>query len=203
MIILILTAIISFLGSVHPGPLNIAVVSTTLNNNLKSGIIVALGGIIPEFIYSGLAAEGVLFFQHNQLVFNLLRWLLVVILVILAALAFFEKEKTSKTKDFSAKLFFKGFILSILNPQLILYWLLVVVYYQNFDRLNIKTSSDKVFFMLGASLGAFLLNYLYARWSFAKKSYIFKSFNKKIINQIAGISFLVMALFQVYKILYS
>ena len=56
-IIFSLVALISFAASIHIGAVNLAVVQATLNRNLSAGILVAVGGSIPEFIYSFLALK--------------------------------------------------------------------------------------------------------------------------------------------------
>jgi threonine/homoserine/homoserine lactone efflux protein len=197
------TFIISFLGSIHPGPLNVSVVEITLKNSLKAGLIMAFGGVIPEVIYSWIAVEGVLFFRTNQLIFNILRWAMVGILLVMAVLAINAKSKNIKNKEVAANSFFKGLFLSMLNPQLIVFWLLIVVYYQGFELLKIDSIFDKIAFILGAALGAFALNYLYASWAFAKRDFIFKHINQKLFNLLIGGSFIAMAILQIIKLIYN
>lgn len=204
MILLILfsiTFIISFLGSIHPGPLNVSVVEITLKNSLKAGLIMAIGGVIPEFVYSSLAVEGTMLFQRNRLIFNGLQWAMVVILIIMGLLTVFSKEKPIKTKDINASLFVKGFLLSAFNPQLLVFWLLVSVYFQGVNYLILNSMYKKIAFVLGTGAGAFALNYLYAKWAFAKKDYIFKHIKQKFFNILVGGSFVVMAIFQMYRLL--
>jgi threonine/homoserine/homoserine lactone efflux protein len=201
LILFITTFIISFLGSIHPGPLNVSVVETTLTTGLKAGLIMAIGGCIPEFIYSWLAVEGSMLFQRNKLIFNGLQWAMVFILICMGVFTIFAKEKPVKNKVIKASLFFKGFLLSAFNPQLIVFWLLIIIYFQKFDFLAIHSAIDKVVFVLGTGVGAFLLNFLYANWSFAKKDYIFKHINQKIFNLLIGFSFIFMALFQLFKLI--
>ncbi len=193
--------IISFLGSVHPGPLNVSVVEITLKNSLKSGLIMATGGVIPEFIYSWLAIEGTLFFQRNRVIFNGLQWAMVLVLIAMGMATIFSKNKEIKTTIVSSGLFLKGFLLSILNPQLLVFWLLITVYFQGIEFLQIDTIFEKIAFVLGTGIGAFALNYLYAIWANSKKDFIFKHINQKLFNLLVGGSFLVMAVFQIVKLI--
>ena len=203
MIIFISTFIISFLGSIHPGPLNVSVVEITLKNSLKAGLIMALGGAIPELIYSWLAVEGILFFQRNQTIFTMLKWLMVTVLLVMGIYTLSSKEKVIKSKEIGASTFIKGFVLSILNPQLLIFWLLIVVYYQGLRYLKIQNSFDKFSFIIGAGLGAMVLNYLYASWAFAKKDFIFKHVNRQLFSLLIGGSFIVMAIFQIVRLIYD
>ena len=205
MVILFTTILVSFLGSVHPGPLNVSVVSTALEKGKKGAIYLAIGGIIPEFIYSTIAAEGVMYFLRNLLFFNLLRWAMVIILLYFSATILWNQTARSikKPEIKAGKLFLKGFILSILNPQLLLFWMLIVLYYQSFNLLKMSTHFDTVMFVLGTGIGAFLLNFVYAQWAVSYKDFIFKNIKMVTLRQITAISFIIMAIFQVYKIFFG
>jgi threonine/homoserine/homoserine lactone efflux protein len=197
------TFIISFLGSVHPGPLNVSVIEITLKNSLKAGLLMIVGGIIPEIFYSLLAVEGVLFFQTNLIIFKILQWAMVAILLFMAVMAINAKEKPIKNQNIGANIFMKGLGLSVLNPQLIVFWLLIVVYFQGISLLRISSIFDKLAFVFGAAAGAFALNYLYASWAFAKRDFIFKHINQKLFNLLIGGSFIIMAIIQVVKLIYA
>jgi threonine/homoserine/homoserine lactone efflux protein len=197
------TFIISFLGSVHPGPLNVSVIEITLKNSLKAGLLMIVGGIIPEIFYSLLAVEGVLFFQTNLIIFKILQWAMVAILLFMAIMAINAKEKPIKNQNIGANIFMKGLGLSFLNPQLIVFWLLIVVYFQGISLLRLSSIFDKLAFVFGAAAGAFALNYLYASWAFAKRDFIFKHINQKLFNLLIGGSFIIMAIIQVVKLIYA
>ena len=48
----------SLLGSLQAGPVNLAVLHTTLRQGQRAGLRVAVGGSLPELLYAGLAAAG-------------------------------------------------------------------------------------------------------------------------------------------------
>jgi threonine/homoserine/homoserine lactone efflux protein len=52
------------MGSLQPGPLNMSVVQLSLHDNPKGALKMNVGGCIPEFVYSLLAAEGLVIFQY-------------------------------------------------------------------------------------------------------------------------------------------
>jgi threonine/homoserine/homoserine lactone efflux protein len=201
--IFVITFIISFLGSIHPGPLNVSVVEITLKNSLKAGLFMCIGGVIPEFFYSYLAAEGVMFFQRNRAIFIILQWLMVCILLLMGIYTIYAKEKSIKNKELSTNSFLKGFLLSLFNPQLLVFWLLIVVYYQGIHWLKLTTSFDKIVFIFGATLGAFTLNYIYASWAFSKREFIFSNINRKKFNILIGGSFITMAIIQMVKMIWN
>ncbi len=200
MLIFITAFIISFLGSVHPGPLNVSVVEATLKSSYKAGLIMAIGGVLPEFVYSLLAAEGILFFERNRTIFVAMQWAMVVILILMGLKTITSKETSIQTKESNTNSFFKGVLLSLFNPQLLVFWLLIVVYFQGTQLLKINDNFQKIYFSIGATLGAFALNYLYLFWANAKKEFIFSKINKQLFNWLIGGSFILMAFLQIFRL---
>ena len=65
-VLFITVAAISFVGSIQIGLVNLAVMQTTLYRSCSAGMLVAIGGCLPEFIYSFIALKCVVFLQENQ-----------------------------------------------------------------------------------------------------------------------------------------
>jgi threonine/homoserine/homoserine lactone efflux protein len=206
MLIFLLTFFISFVGSIHPGPLNLSVIQVTLKKGLGIGLLVALGGVIPEIIYGYLAVEGVMIFEQYPTVFTIMQWAVVPILLVLGYLQI-NSSKTNKTEIQNTESNHinsvgKGFFLSLFNPQLLPYWIVILVNYQNYELLKINTLTDKLFFVLGTSTGAFALNYIYAYIAYKQREKIFKYLNQNRFEQIIGWTFIVMGLLQGIKLLF-
>ncbi len=208
MLIFLITFIISFLGSIHPGPLNLSVIQITLKKDLSLGLFMSLGGIIPEIIYGYLAVEGVMIFEKYPLIFHFMKWAVVPILLIMGYLELTKIKKNSTINDYAFeeiscqewKTVSKGFFLSFFNPQLLPFWIVILVNYQNYEYLRISDLSDKVWFVLGTSTGAFTLNYVYARIAYLKREQVFKAFNQSHFEQVIGWTFVGMGILQVVKL---
>ena len=130
-IIFSLVALISFAGSIHIGAVNLAVVQATLNRNLSAGILVAIGGSIPEFIYSFLALKGLFFVQKNQFIFEILNLSVIPIFLVMGISNLFQKPVNTienkpqiSTKNID---FIRGFSLGMLNPQLLPFWFFILI----------------------------------------------------------------------------
>ncbi|MFD1815961.1 Threonine/homoserine/homoserine lactone efflux protein [Pseudarcicella hirudinis] len=199
--VFLVTTIISFLGSIHPGPLNMCVIQSTLQRNLKTGILITIGGVLPEIIYGWLALRGVDFFEKNEVVFNYLQWLIVPVLLVMGLSALVKKN--GKSTDFNQKdeavSVLKGFSLSMLNPQLLPFWVLVLLGYSNYEHLHITDWTHELSFVLAASMGACLLNLAYALYADLKRDFVFKYLNYRSFDRVIGLAFIVMAFFQLLK----
>ena len=208
MLIFIITFIISFLGSIHPGPLNLSVIQITLRKNMILGLLMALGGIIPEIIYGYLAVEGVTIFEKYPLIFQAMKWAVVPILLIMGYLELTKKKKNKTINDYAFEeitsekwqTISKGFFLSLFNPQLLPFWIVILVNYQNYNLLKINELTDKIWFILGTSLGAFTLNYVYAHVANIKREQIFGLLNQNRFEQIIGWTFVGMGILQIIKL---
>ena len=209
MAIFLLTFFISFMGSIHPGPLNLSVIQTTLKKGVCQALLLTFGGIIPEIIYGYLAVEGIMIFEKYPIIFKVMQWAVVPILLFLGIQQIITSRKpklTIKTRvDVSSNVVqgvLRGFTLSITNPQLLPYWIVILINYQNYKFLKINVLSDKVLFVLGASLGAFALNYVYAHVAHKQRERIFKYLNESHFEQLIGYTFVLIGLLQGTKILF-
>lgn len=215
MFIFLITFFISFVGSLHPGPLKLSVIQTTLQKGLTSALLLAFGGVIPEIIYGFLAVEGVMIFEKYPTVFQFMHWAVVPILWGLGIKQIIvtgqpkqiikygniSSQNTSKGISFltlstlgastlgasTLGAYTRGFFISLFNPQLLLYWIVILITYQNYNFLKIIEFSDKIFFVLGASLGAFTLNYFYAYVANKQREFIFKYVNQKKLSKLLAI----------------
>lgn len=208
MLIFLITFFISFVGSIHPGPLNLSVIQTSLQKGLFAALLLAFGGVIPEIIYGYLAVEGIMIFEKYPTVFQFMQWAVVPILwglgiqQIIASRQSNQIIKNTKESNQTALkgASTRGFFLSLFNPQLLPFWIVILINYQNYEFLKIVNFSDKIFFILGTSLGAFALNYLYAYVAYRQRERIFKYLNQKYFEQIIGWTFMIMGLLQVIKL---
>jgi threonine/homoserine/homoserine lactone efflux protein len=209
MLIFLLTFFISFVGSIHPGPLNLSVIQTTLQKGIYQALLLTFGGIIPEIIYGYLAVEGIMIFEKYPVIFNVMQWAVVPILLFLGIQQIIASQKpkpiTKIRVDASSNAvqgILRGFTLSITNPQLLPYWIVILINYQNYKFLKINELSDKLLFVLGASLGAFALNYVYAYVARKQRERIFKYINESHFEQLIGYTFVLIGLLQGIKILF-
>lgn len=197
----LLVVLISFIGSIQIGAVSMAVIQTTLNRNRSAGVWVALGGSIPEFIFSFIALKGLLFLQQNQTIIDWLNLLIIPIFLLLGLYNFFQKEadndeetviETSKNFDFA-----KGFSLGMLNPQLLPFWFFILVYISKYFSIN--TLSAKYAFVLGTGVGAFAILAVFAHLTHLYHLRIRKILQNYSINRLMAFVFISLALIQAIK----
>lgn len=207
-LVFLATSIISFIGSVQLGPVNLSVIRHTLERDFKTGIRAAFGGCIPEIIYSSLAVWGVAFMEKHQSFFKTFELIVIPVFLGLGIYNFLKKDQDNSTKNDnidsgtfspSNSSFLKGFSLGMLNPQLFIFWFTSLVYINSFKFLEINNTVSKISFVAGTAAGAFILLFTVAAITHQKKAFITKSLSKYNINRIVGIIFMILAAVQAYN----
>ncbi len=193
------------MATIPPGPLSVYVVHTTLQKTLKMAMWVAFGGVLCESAYAYLATEGVSIFDKYPSVAMAMKWGIIGILVSVGTITFFQKPAQIKSEQVSTQgrvfSFFKGISLSLFNPQLIAFWVVILLAYNGYDLLKINTLIERFFFVLGAGTGTFGLVYTYAYMANRKRSLVFKYLNDNRLNKLIGLIFWGLAVVQLVNLL--
>jgi len=201
--ILFITALISFVGSVQLGPVNLAIMKAVLEGRSKAAVIIAVGVCFPEFIYSTFAlfASAWLLQRHELLM--ILEWSIVPLLVGIGIYNLIKKTvpDDDKTAVQKAEDFAKGFLLSLFNPQLLPFWLTILVMLNGYNFFAISTVGDKIAFIVGTGLGEFIL-LVSVIWVTRKfRDYLLRKMQKWNLNRVFGWLFILLAAVQSLKLI--
>ncbi len=169
--------------------MNLTALKIYKEKNILHLILFCLIASIVEFFYSYLA----IILQSKISEFKILDFISIFVFLILAILNFTSKEKQVEKNIKTSVL--SGFFLSILNPQVIPFWVLVSNQIQNWQ---IKLEPI-IFFCLGISFGTFTSIFLFA----VLVQKIVKNILLKKLNQILGVIFLGLFFVSLYKFIYS
>lgn len=200
-LIFLLTALISFAGSLQVGPVNWFVMETGIRQNKTAAILVAAGGSIPEFIYSLLAITIGISLQQTPAFFLAFKWITVALLILLSVYYFFKKATKNAPPEISKKgSFLKGFTLGLLNPQLLPFWLVVYTSFFTSTGLSITSFSQQLAFILGTGIGAFALHVCLIYLVQANKERLEKWMVFPYFNRFLSAFFLVLAVLQIVSL---
>lgn len=201
-LIFTLTFGISFLGSVHPGPVNLSVVQATLRRGYRTGLWLAAGGCVPEILYGLLAVQGVRLFERWPGLFEGLRIAVVPVLLGLGAWTIWRTyqphfSKPQPVADTGGHYSFgRGLVLSLLNPQLLAFWVVILVWYHGHPWLRVSTAAQQVAFVAGTSLGAFGILWVYAWLVRRHRARIDRYLHAERFDRAMGWGFVGLALWQ-------
>lgn len=119
----------SFLLCLAPGPDNIYVLTQGITNSKKAVLITTLGLCSGLIIHTSAAALGIsVIFKTSQLAFDIVKYVGAAYLVYIAYQAYKHRNESLDLNSSSSKkqmknLFFKGFIMNILNPKVSIFFL--------------------------------------------------------------------------------
>ncbi len=189
-IVFLLFVVLSFVGSLQPGPVNIGVVYYALLGQKKPAILLALGGSLPEVLYTAIAIKSLVFSKQMDQYLSVFSATASVVFVVLGVYIIFAKSAQQKVENFGGKgAFWLGLSLGSLNPQLILFWAGIAWYiHLNFESLKLLENINLILASLGAGFGAFLLHIFYfgliQKYEQAKVLKWIKEYPQKVIGTI-------------------
>ncbi len=202
---------ISFLGSVHPGPVNLAVLQITLGQSRRAGAWLALGGSLPEVAYSSIAAGGLMLLPAGS---DWLMWLNYAAIPILlgAGIAAFRQKPMvlaavsgSDTLDSarvsSKRPFLTGLVLAGTNPQLLPFWSAVWLSLRGTRMIPVDKAAGSVWvFAAGTATGAFALLLGIVWLADRYRQRVARYLSGQWLNQLTGWLFIGMAGWQAVRL---
>ncbi len=191
------------LGAIPIGAVNIAVINTSIKENLKKAFYVALAAGIGEVLLALFALHCSMelsdFFQKNQ-------WIQMLFIALFFSIGiYFAMFKTRNKTIPKPKIklpnskFITGFLLALLNPPVIIYWIVAISLTNKYIfELTVKNPlSSLSLFLLGIYLGKIGTLYFYGRWGnkLSKK----QEGSETKLHKIIGIALITISVFQGLK----
>ncbi len=195
--------LVTFIGAIPLGTVNISVINTTLKADARNAMKIALTAGIAEIIISFYALHCSMmvssFIDMNQ-------WIQIAIafvLFLIGGVLFFKKKKETQEKKFKMSKYITGLFLGLLNPPVLVYWLFMITYLnKNAFQLNMNTSLAILFvFFSGVYLGKLLTLYGYSKFSVLIKNKVQNI--ATMINKVIGVLLFVIGSIQVLKYMFS
>ena len=200
--IFFITSLISFAGSVQLGPVNLAIMQEVLNGRRRTGLLIGAGVCLPEFIYASFALLASAWLLKRHTVLISLEWSIV---PVMAGLGILNMRRKKKQEEISARGktmdFVKGFILSSLNPQLLPFWLAILIMLNGYKFFTITTIADKICFVAGTGAGEFGLISLVVWLTARHRGFLLDKMKNRNLNKVFGWLFILLAAVQAIKLL--
>lgn len=194
--------LVSFLGSLPLGTLNIAAMQISVTEGITAAMLFSIGSLIVEIIYVRLSLVAMDWIRKQEKILKALEWITLVIVLALAASSFYAAMHPSVEKNIvlssSLPKFFLGFVMSALNPVQIPFWFgwSTVLFTK---KVLLPRSDHYNSYILGIGIGTFIGNcvFIFGGLLIAKKI----NNNQHILNWVIGGIFAVTALIQLWRML--
>ncbi|MBC7947979.1 MAG: LysE family transporter [Chitinophagaceae bacterium] len=192
--------LVSFLGSLPLGTLNIAAMQISISDGIRAAILFSLGSLLAEIAYVRLSLVAMDWIRKQERLFKILEWVTLAIVVALAASSFYAALHPSVEKnvvlDSPLPKFVLGLTMSALNPVQIPFWFgwSTVLFTK---KILLPRPDYYNAYILGIGLGTLLGNCLFIFGGLLIGSRIKN--NQHILNWVIGGIFAITALIQIWK----
>lgn len=192
--------IVSFIGSIPLGSINLSTLQITLEKNTRAGLEFATGATLVELIYSTIAIKFSAFLMQHKHIEIYIHLIAIPAFIGLSIHSFRKKQTVNSSPKVRNKSnFFKGIIIGLVNPLQIPFWVAYGTYMLSNNWIE-NNSFLLDFFILGIVSGTFLLlslvvflsHHLNARLNLSR-------FN---IDKLIGVVFLSLACYQFVKLVF-
>jgi threonine/homoserine/homoserine lactone efflux protein len=193
--------LVSFLGTLPLGTLNIAAMQISASDGLAPALKFALGSLVVEAIYVRISLVAMDWVRKQKLLLKILEWVTLFIVLALAVSSFYAAANPSVEKNVilssTIHRFFLGMMMCAVTPAQIPFWFgwSTVLFTK---KILLPKSSFYNIYILGIALGTFAGNCLFI---FGGRLMV-DSLNAKqsLLNWIIGGIFAATALIQVWRI---
>ena len=196
---------VSFLGSLPMGTLNILAMKISVEEGIKNAIFFSCGSLLTEMIYVRISLVGINWIRKQKKLFKWLEWITFFIVVALAIGSFMTAAKHHASDAHvennlpDMHRFLLGIMLSSVSPMQIPFWFgwSTVLFTKKILQPN---NSNYNLYILGIGLGTLLGNCVFI---FGGKYIVEKlNANQNILNYVIGGIFALTAVIQLIKIIF-
>lgn len=192
--------IVSFLGSLPLGTLNIAAMQISITDGIEPALLFSLGSLLVEVIYVRLSLIAMDWVRRQQKLFRILEWVTLLIIIALAVSSFHAAISPTEDKNviLSSTLhrFWLGVIMCAVNPVQIPFWFgwSTVL----FTRKILMPRNDHYYlYIAGIGIGTFIGNCIFIFGGLLLVDNL--NANQHLLNYIIGGIFAITALIQMWR----
>ncbi len=192
--------LVSFLGSLPLGTLNIAAMQIAITESVKNAILFSLGSLTAEVVYVRLSLVAMDWVRKQERIFKMLEWLTLLIVVALAVTSFYAALHPSNNKNIILNnrlpSYLLGLTMSAINPVQIPFWFgwSTVLFTK---KVLLPKPSNYNIYIIGIGLGTLLGNCVFIFGGRLVAGNIQN--NQSVLNYAIGGVFVVTALIQVWR----
>lgn len=195
--------LISFLGTLPLGTLNVAAMQISVTDGIRPAIYFALGALLVEMVYVRLSLVAMDWVRKQERLFRLLEWFTLLIIVALAVTTFIAAAHPSgegKNIILSSMMhrFLLGLTMSAVNPMQIPFWFgwSTVLFTK---KVLLPRNDHYNSYIAGIGIGTFIGNMVFI---FGGRLIIHKlNANQSVLNWVIGGIFAVTAIIQLCRML--
>ena len=192
--------VFSFLGSVPPGTLNLAVLQLGMEQKTKIALRFSLAVAIVEYPYAWAAVAFEDWLTSSPLIIQNFQLITAIVMTLIGAFTLWSARKPSEFAErFNTSGFRRGLVLSILNPMAIPFWIGITAYLKAQGWIELSTPVLLHGYVFGTSVGVTILLVLFT--FLAKRLAVYVKDNK-YVKLVPGFTLLILGLYAFARYLF-
>ncbi|MBL7861237.1 MAG: LysE family transporter [Cyclobacteriaceae bacterium] len=198
--VFIIGVVFSFLGSIPPGTLNLAVLQLGMEHKIKTALRFSLAVAIIEYPYAWIAVVFEDWITSSPIVVDNFQLITAVVMIAIGAFSIWSARKPSEfSVRFNESGFRRGLILSVLNPMAIPFWVAYTAFLKSQGWIDLSTSWFVHSYVFGTSVGVMILLVLFTFLAQKLSSYVK---DNRFVKLIPGVTLLVLGLYAFGKYIF-
>jgi threonine/homoserine/homoserine lactone efflux protein len=191
--------IISFIGSIPPGTLNLAVLQLGMEQKIKTALRFSLAVSIIEYPYAWIGVVFEDWVTSSPIIIDNFQLITAIVMTVIGAFSIWSARKPSEfSVRFNESGFRRGIVLSILNPMAIPFWVAYTAFLKSQGWIDLSTPWFVHSYVLGTAVGVMILLIIFAFLAKRLAQYVK---DNKIVKMVPGVTLLVLGLYAFIKYL--
>jgi threonine/homoserine/homoserine lactone efflux protein len=191
--VFLLGFILSFIGSIPPGTLNLAVLQLGMEYKIKAALRFALAVAIIEYPYAWIAVVFEDWVTASPIIVDNFQLITAIVMLVIGAFSVWSARKPSEfSVRFNESGFRRGLVLSILNPMAIPFWIAYTAFLKSQGWIDLSSQWFVHSYVLGTSIGVMALLTLFAFLARRLASYVK---DNRIVKLVPGITLLLLGIY--------
>lgn len=191
--------VFSFIGSIPPGTLNLAVLQLGMEYKIKTALRFSLAVAIIEYPYAWIAVVFEDWVTSSPIIIENFQLITAVVMTVLGGFTLWSARKPSEfSVRFNESGFRRGMVLSILNPMAIPFWIGITAYFKAQNWIDLSSQTLVHSYVFGTSVGVMILLVLF---TFLAKKLAPYVKDHRYVKFVPGLTLLVLGIYAFVKYL--
>ncbi len=191
--------VFSFIGSIPPGTLNLAVLQLGMEYKIKTALRFSLAVAIIEYPYAWIAVVFEDWVTSSPLIIENFQLITAVVMTVLGGFTLWSARKPSEfSVRFNESGFRRGIVLSILNPMAIPFWIGITAFLKAQNWIDLSSQILIHSYVFGTSVGVMILLVLF---TFLAKKLAPYVKDHRYVKFVPGLTLLVLGIYAFVKYL--
>ncbi len=191
--------VFSFLGSIPPGTMNLAILQLGLEHKIKIALRFSIAVAIIEYPYAWIAVVFEDWVTSSPVIIENFQLITAIVMTVIGLFTIWSARKPSNfAVKFNESGFRRGLVLSVLNPMAIPFWIGITAYLKAQGWIDLSATTLLHSYVFGTSVGVLLLLILF---TFLAKRLSHYVSDNKVVKLVPGITLVVLGLYAFGKYL--